>query len=257
MTSFPQRASHATGPLLVMFALLWLPGCALNGDFGRVRDSLVNDDIHSWVGREAALSYGAPVSLYNLTENERTLRDLAFPLIEPPYNRQRWDSVLYEYGIKRKFHSAWWPFDRSAYYRHLMIAYHRSTTGRYDQLIEDIRNDVTRIGPFFEMARHVADLDRKREKSMAYVADLNPHERGNALARIGENTLTIGWVQRSLTERCAAYRYALERLVVAEPSNTAIEAERVLKQLQMRIAENQVVPMLRIAAVPVRTASLR
>ena len=92
---------------------------------------------------------------------------------------------------------------------------------------------------------------------MAYIADLNPQERGNALARIGENTLTIGWVQRSLTERCAAYRYALERLVVAEPSTTAVEAERVLKQLQMRIAENQVVPTLRIAAVPMQTASLR
>jgi hypothetical protein len=256
MRSPPQRALHTNWQRAAVLAALMLPGCALNGDFGRVRDSLVNDDIHSWVGREAALSYGAPVSLYNLTENERTLRDLAFPLIDPPYNRQRWDSVLYEYGIKRKF-QPWWNFDRTAYYRHLMVAYHRSTTGRYDQLIEDIRNDVTRIVPFFEMARHVVDLDRKREKSMAYIADLNPHERGNAFARIGENTLTIGWVQRSLTERCAAYRYALERLVVAEPSTTAVEAERVLKQLQMRIAENQVVPMLRMAAVSMQTASLR
>ena len=257
MTAPPQRALHANWQRAAFLAVLMLPGCALNGDFGRVRDSLVNDDTHSWVGREAALSYGAPASLYNLTENERTLRDLAFPLIDPPYNRQRWDSVLYEYGIKRKFQSAWWNFDRTAYYRHLMVAYHRTTTGRYDQLIEDVRNDITRTGPFFEMARHVVDLDRKREKSMAYIADLNPHERGNALARIGENTLTIGWVQRSLTERCAAYHYALERLVVAEPSTTAVEAERVLKQLQMRIAENQVVPMLRMAAVPMQTASLR
>jgi hypothetical protein len=257
MMSFRQPALHAYWQRAAVLAVLALQGCALNGDFGRVRDSLVNDDIHSWVGREAAQSYGAPASLYNLTENERTLRDLAFPLIDPPYNRQRWNSVLYEYGILRKFHSAWWNFDRSSYYRHLMIAYHRTTTGRYDQLIEDIRNDVTRIGPFFEMARHVVDLDRKREKSMAYIADLNPQERGNALARIGENTLTIGWVQRSLSERCAAYRYALERLVVAEPSTTAVEAERVLRQLQMRIAENQVVPTLRIAAVPMQTASLR
>jgi hypothetical protein len=253
MKSSPQRAHQSIWLRAVMIGLLWLPGCALNGDFGRVRDSLVNDDIHSWVGREAAASAGAPVSLYNLTENERTLRDLAFPLIDPPYNRQRWDSVLYEYGLKRKFHRDWWNFDRTAYYRHLMIAYHRSTTGRYDQLIEDIRNDIVRIGPFFETARHVIDLDRKREKSMTYIGDLDPLERGNALARVGENTLTVGWVQRSLTERCAAYRYALERLVVAEPSTSAVEAERVLKQLQMQIAQNQIVPMLQIAAVPVQS----
>jgi hypothetical protein len=253
----PQRLSHAMWLRIAVLALLWLPGCALNGDFGRVRDSLVNDDIHSWVGREAAQGVGAPVSAYNLTENERTLRDLAFPLIEPPYDRQRWDSVLYEYGIKHSFRRDSWHFDRSAYYRQLMIAYHRSTTGRYDQLIDDIRNDVVRIGPFFEMARHVVDLDRRREKSMTYVADLDPRERGNALARIGENTLTIGWVQRSLNERCAAYRYALERLVVAEPSTIAVDAERALKQLQVRIEENQVVPALRFAAAPLQTVALQ
>jgi hypothetical protein len=28
------------------------------------------------------------------------LRDLAIPLIEPPYVRIRWDAVPYEYGIK-------------------------------------------------------------------------------------------------------------------------------------------------------------
>lgn len=239
-----------------MLATLWLPGCALNGDFGRVRDSLVNDDIHSWVGREAARSAGAPVSAYNLTENERTLRDLAFPLIEPPYDRQRWDSVLYEYGIKHSLRREVWNFDRSAYYRHLMIAYHRSTSGRYDQLIDDIRNDIVRIGPFFAMARRVVDLDRRREQAMTYIADLDPRERGNALARIGENTLTIGWVQRSLGERCAAYRYALERLAVAEPSRIAADAERVLTQLQARIAENQVVAPPRFAAASVQTASL-
>jgi hypothetical protein len=257
MRSRPQHTLNVLLPRAAITALLSLQGCALNGDFGRVRDSLVNEDIHTWVGQEAALSHGAPISLYNLTEDERTLRDLAFPLIEPPYDRQRWDSVLYEYGIKRQFHREWWNFDRTAYYRHLMAAYHRTTTGRYDQLIEDIRNDVVRIGPFFETARRIVDLDRRREKSMAYIADLNAHERANALARVGENTFTIGWVQRSLDERCASYRYALERLVIAEPSTTSVEAERVLKQLQTRIAENQIVPAPRFAAMPMQTALAR
>jgi hypothetical protein len=38
--------------------------------------------IHAWVG-EAAASAGAPMSLYSVTD-ERVLRDLAFPLVEPP-----------------------------------------------------------------------------------------------------------------------------------------------------------------------------
>ena len=32
-------------------------GC-LNGDFGRVKQSLVIDDIHAWLGRDAALQQG-------------------------------------------------------------------------------------------------------------------------------------------------------------------------------------------------------
>jgi hypothetical protein len=41
-----------------------------NGDFGRVRPSLLSDDMHAWVGREAARGYGAPASLFPLTDDE-------------------------------------------------------------------------------------------------------------------------------------------------------------------------------------------
>jgi hypothetical protein len=87
------RSLRATAPLAV-FALLILGGCSSIGDFGRLQQPLVNDDIHAWVGQEAAVHAGGPVSLNNLTDDERTLRDLAFPLIEAPYDRQRWDAVV-------------------------------------------------------------------------------------------------------------------------------------------------------------------
>ncbi len=69
-----------------------------------------------------------------------------------------------------------------------------------------------------------------------YVADLSPPERISALARVGENSLTIAWVHHSLTERCASYRYALEHLTVAEPAPVAAEAEHILTELQQQIA---------------------
>ena len=80
---------------------------------------MVTDDIHAWVGQEAAARAGAPISAYNLTDDERTLRDLAFPLIEPPYDRIRWDAVVYEYGIKHSFQRELWVYDPTAYYAHL------------------------------------------------------------------------------------------------------------------------------------------
>jgi hypothetical protein len=36
---------------------------------------------------------------YYVTDDEKKMRDLAYPLIEPPYERQRWYSVLNEYGL--------------------------------------------------------------------------------------------------------------------------------------------------------------
>jgi hypothetical protein len=251
----------AAGAIFAMLA-----SCGANGDFGRVRPSLVPDYIHDWLGRDAALNSGKLPSEYNLTEDERLLRDLAYPLIEPPYDRQRWFSVLSEFGITQTFKDDWWFFDRDVYVDRLMGGrffhgpYYRSTAGRYSQLIDDIRNDVVRIDPFFEAARRVVDLDHKRQQSLTYVTRLTPFERANALNRVKENVLVVGWTQCSLDARAAVFRYALERLVIAEPARVAVEAERALTLLQIRITQNRLVrppPFCPVAGPAVLPAGIK
>ena len=141
---------------------------------------------------------GGPISLNNLTDDKRALRDLAFPLIQPAYDRIRWDAVLY--GLKREFRRDLWVADPTAYYRHLLAAEYRSTAGRYNQLNDDVRNDVVRISPFFDLAHRVMEADRKRRATMDLLPDISPADRVNALARVGENNLTIAWVQTSLAQ---------------------------------------------------------
>lgn len=218
-----------------------LLGC-LNGDFGRVKNSLVVDDIHAWVGRDAALQQGIIPSDFRLTDEERLLRDLAFPLIEAPYGRQRWFSVLSEYGITRVFLDQWWTFDPTVYAQWLLTRYTRSPTSLYERLIDDIRNDLSRLGYFIEVARKVVDLDAKREKSLAYVSVLSPGEEINARNRIAENRLVIGWVYRALLDRCTSYRFAMERLVIVVPSTMAVQAEQQWTLLKTRIAQTSLVP---------------
>jgi hypothetical protein len=46
----------------------------------------------------------------------------------------------------------------------------------------------------------------------------------------------LSWVQHCVRERAAAYHYVLERLIVATPSTKGVEAERVLIELETRIA---------------------
>jgi hypothetical protein len=229
-----------------------LGACSSIGDFGRLQDPVVTDDIHAWVGQEAAAHAGLPTSSNKLTDDERTLRDLAFPLIEPPYDRVRWDAVLYEYGTKRNFRRDLWLIEVSAYYGHLQGAGIRTTTGRYMRLIDDIRNDIERIGPFFDLARRVVDADQRREEAMRHFKDISDADRGNAEARVGENSLTIAWVYHALTQRCAGYRFALDHLVAAEPERVAGDADVALTQLQQLIAANQVVPEPRVAGLPAK-----
>ena len=217
---------------LVLLAPLILSGCTSIGDLGQVQSPAVADNIHAWVGHEAAVHAGVPISLNNLTENERTLRDLAFPLIEPPYDRERWDAVVFEYGEKRDFRRNLWVVDPAAYYGHLLAVNYRSTAARYNQLNDDVRNDVVRIPPFFDTARRVIEADRKRQATMDILTDISPPERFNALARVAENNLIIAWVQTSLSQRCAGYRFALNRLTVSEPESMATNVDISLMLLQ-------------------------
>jgi hypothetical protein len=217
--------------LIALGALSLLAGCGTpNTDFGRVRPSLVSDKVHDWVGPAADSRVGAIPSAFELTDDERELRDLAFPLIEPPYDRKRWDNVLREYGLLGDYQAA--RFDRTVYAARLLSSHYSSSASRYARLMDDIRNDITRVPAFFETAARVADMDAKRRKSLAFVSALSPAERANALRRNRENALVLAWVRDMLGQRASSYRFALERLAIVVPSPEAGQVNLTLNQLR-------------------------
>ena len=212
------------------FAVLsLLSGCA-NRDFGEVRPILVREDIHDWVGSYASAN---PASDFELTDAERQLRDLGYPLIEAPYDRQQWYSVAGEYGVIRPNRTS---FDRATYANRLLSTPDRSPSARYAQLSDDIRNDTTRMPQFFDTAARVIDIDQKRRKSLAYISDLSRAERNNAELRMRENASIIALVRAKLTQRVSSYRFALERLVIMTPASQAADVEHELNLLQAQIA---------------------
>lgn len=228
LTARPLRLCAA-----VLFLGIGLAGCA-SGDFGRTRSTFASDDMHAWLGPEATGSLGEPSSAFPLTDSERLLRDLAYPFIEPPRQRPFWAGVFGDYvpispPWKQKV-----VFDRTFYGRRLLGEPTRSATARYSQLIEDIRDDITRIEQFAPVAAKVADLDSKRHASLAYVSQPSPVELADASARMRENALIMEWVDICLQQRIASYRWALERLVIATPDPLAVQAEQVLAQLSQR-----------------------
>ncbi len=230
------RAGTAWRLMLVLVGAALLAGCAISGsggDFGEVPSTLVRDDIHDWVGPEAAVERHTRPSDFPLTDDERQLRDLAYPLIEPPYRRKKLDSVFGEYGAHKSFKEA--AADRTAYFNVLMAADDRSSSTPYAKLLEDIRNDEARLPAFFETATRVVDMDAKRRESLRYITDLPQSERDNALRRVRENAAIISLVSTRLRQRAASYRYALEQLVVRTPSPEAAVAERALNRLKTDI----------------------
>ena len=226
------RAFIGRRHVLAIAAILSLAGCGTpNGDFGEVQPYLVSDGIHDWVGPYA--SGGRTSSNFELTDDERALRDLGYPLIEAPYDRQQWYSVAGEYGVYRPKRSP--AFDRAAYANRLQSSYDRSPSARYSQLSDDIRNDITRVPQFFETATRVIDIDQKRRKSLALISALSSAERKNAELRMRENAAIVAFVREKLMQRVSSYRFALERLVLTVPSAQAAEVERAINQLQAQI----------------------
>ncbi len=233
---FRRRRKFALSVFLIASGLS-LAGCGVNGDFGLVNRDLVRDDIHDWIGREKPADVTAPPGNFQLTDDERQLRDLAYPLLEPPYNRQKYHSVVSEYGGTPQTLQE--SADRTVYFAHLVNIDDRSPAARYAQLIDDIRNDSTRLPGFFEAAGRVLDLDNKRLRSMALVPSLSASERAQAKERVRENARVISMVRTSLTRRSASYRFALERLAVMSPMPQAADADRTLSQLNAGIAQYQ------------------
>jgi hypothetical protein len=164
------------------------------------------------------------------------LRDRAYYFIEPPHSRSRWAGVFGDYT---PIPAPWRQvvrFDRTLYGRHLIDEPHRSHASRYAQVIEDVRDDITQLDPFFATVAQVADLDQRRGASLRFITDLSPRERADAQARMKENALIVQWVGECLQRRIASYHWALERLVIHGPDTAAAEADRLITDLATRVA---------------------
>jgi len=127
-------------------------------------------------------------------------------------------------------------FDRTSYGRLLIDEPHRSHASRYAQLMEDVRDDLTRIEPFFAVATRVLDMDAKRNQGRTIISEISPRENDDARARMSENAMVIKWVQHCLKQRAASYRWALERLVIQAPDPMVADADRLIVLLETEAA---------------------
>jgi hypothetical protein len=213
--------------MLAIAAAAVLSGCATEGDFGRARPPVLPVSFTNAFG----LTGGQDVSSAPLTDDERHLRALARNVVQP----ELVSPGVFAFQSGRSGASAT-PQDRVLYAQQLVDGPFRSTAARYSKLIDDTRSDIGRIEPFFLVARRVADLDAKRERSIEFVSQTLDAEISAAQTRIHANMLVILDVYQTLQARAETYRFALERLVLAQPSPFAADAERARIDLERRLA---------------------
>jgi hypothetical protein len=239
----------------IAFAIA-LPAATEAGDFGRPKPSLLEGLIPQQFWKGPVTGY----SDYPLTDLEVELRDRSYVLIRPNEPRGNWNIYIAGFQIAGAFPPAYVYTDYTEYARMLLWTLARSEASSYNRLIDDMAQDGKLAVPFTTVACAVADLDNKRERSLAYVGVLSEWEVGNAVGRIRENRLVTAWVHRALHWRLASYRYALERLVIAVPSVLAVEAERALTrfsaivvQVDPALARCEGAEFQAVAAVPLVT----
>ena len=209
------------------------------GDFGQPEDSVFVDEFLPWLkdGFDALTGQRIPpASPY--TDDERTLRDLAYAILQPPELSEPSRFTI----AGADFFDLWnrWivgpqPFDVRSYAENLIARPSRSSAARYAQLIDDIRADAGRVVPFFSMANRVLEADAARTGSFQYVPRLPGETFELARIRVAENRGLIDRVYDRFRERIESYRYALETLLVLLPSPNAVEAERALYALEDRL----------------------
>ena len=201
---------------------------AAAGDFGRPRYYLEAEPGPFIVdgGPEAP---EVVLQAFPWTDDERELRKLADGLVLPP------DSPPVGFWGDRRIVAPASALDPTAYAAALLASPAASSAARYGRLIDHIRNDVQRWETFLPAWRIVADLDGKRLRSIRYLSVISPGELAAVDQRVAENQTVFAAAKGALLDRAASYRFAMERLVIAQPSPMAVEAERALRDLERRL----------------------
>jgi hypothetical protein len=233
---------HGARVLVCVLALFAATGgFATAGDLGRADpnfwDGLFPKQLY--LGPVAPLSFppaDMPHSLYPLTDDEASLREQSFSILQPPQHREVWKTLMASWVEATAFPLDILGADPYAYANMLIGMPFASEAGRYSRLIDDVGSDYLLLGPFMTTACRVVDMDARRAQSLAHVPAFTEYEINNALARNDENRTLIEGAELTLNDRVWSYRYAVNRLVIAVPSRLAVAAERAVERYAVQVA---------------------
>lgn len=221
--------------LVASACALTLVGCAQTGDFGRQRPNVINDSILPMVGMVSTYTAGEPVSHFNYTDDERTLRNLGWTLVVPTHAHDwigRTAAELQRAEIVRRMDLVLSPERYSAM---LSGQRYQSSEARYTRIMDDAIKDMAAIDPYMVYVARVRIADEQRVNAAFGLPDIGASELTAAHGRVAENQRQMAWVKRAMLFRLYAYRYAVDRLMIQTPSRLAGQTIERLNALEAMI----------------------
>ncbi len=222
--SAPRPAlSHALLLASACFAAATLAACQRpTGDFGRPAPSVIHDRLMPQMGSELAVARGEPMSRFNLTDDERELRDRGWTLIRPPASEDWIEGTRTELIRTRILPETANKLDPDRYYSYLRSDKYRSSEVRYDKVAADARADAELVPPFCKVATRVMAADEERLRALGRREISTKEELAGAQARVWENRRYIDWAGQALRYRLVSYRNAIDALEIETPSHNKV-----------------------------------
>jgi len=219
-----------------LFLVVYLAACARPvGDFGRAQTDVLHDEILPRVGALATHSRGEPVSLFNLTNEEKEMRNRIWRFLTA--NRaQDW---MFDTAVEMQRTRLSAPIDLNfrtdRYYSHLRLNDFASSRGRYLRLSQDVYDDIETVPGAFVSICHVMEIERRRQVALTGLYAKNEGVKQQVLAREYENKNFITWFARAVDYRYKSYDVALNRLLVETPHEEAHTANEYLNRFAVQV----------------------
>ncbi len=218
--------------MFASFSMLFLVSCATQGDFGRDRPSVFNDEILPSIRNFATSTGNTPVSKFALTEKEQLLRT---------YSRR-----LGRDTTSRYFIPAVAPAQTSSPHQKNKAGPGRGVEEIVVKLPEiakrnpyalnsEIDEDVSLIRRTRDLSRLIVADDKSRLRRLAVMKNASQTDRDSVTVRARENLLEADYIRRVARLRIKRYRRAIDVLSITDPQLDLKPARASVKRLGIEL----------------------
>ena len=235
----PAKTSSLQRAMFASVSMLFLVSCSTQGDFGRDRPSVFNDEILPSISKFAAYVNDEPVSNFAFTENEKLLRSYSRRI-----NRDT-GSPAFERFLRAAAAPGQPPQPSSPHQ-----ANKTNSQENTEEIIVELPENV-KINPFvlnneieedLRLIRRTRALsgsivadDRLRARRLAAMKNASQSDRDNVTVRARENLQEINDIRQVTGLRIKRYKRAIDVLSIADPQLNLKPARTSVKNLEIEL----------------------